>query len=42
MQESLDNVDGFTKALLKKNFKSLSEKELINKFADIRSVYMKF
>jgi len=42
VQKSFDRVDNFTKGLLKENFKGLTEKELIDKFTEIKSVYIEY
>ena len=41
-KKSFDNMDGVTRDLLKENFKSLADKDFINKSAEIRSATMEF
>ncbi len=40
--KSFDRVDSFTGGLLKKDFKGLTDKELLAKFTEIKSVYIEY
>jgi len=41
-EKSFDNVDGFVRALLKEDFKNMSDKDIIHKFNQVRGVFRKF
>ena len=41
-KKSFDNMDGITKALLKENYKSMAEKDIINKSAEMRNATIEF